>query len=98
MRFFLPGYQLFQPPERVKRTGVAARLMKVYRRRLPLGQSQGRRFCCLFDLSQVHPHGPQINTAEYPATLLQSNPVFFPPLHLYHLIEPHTGEGDEKVR
>lgn len=45
----------------------------------------------------MHPRGPQINAAEYPATLLESAPSLFSPARLYHRIEAHPGEGDEKV-
>jgi hypothetical protein len=96
-RFFLPGQQLFQPPKRGEWTGVVTRRMKVYCRRLPLGQSQGRRFYRLFEPSQVHPRCPQINATEDPATLLQCAPTLFLTDRLHHLIEPHPGERNEKV-
>jgi len=97
MRFFLSAHQLFGPLERGEGTGLVARFMKMYRRRLSLGQSQGYLFCRLIKPPQVHPRGAQIYAAEYPATLLESASALFRTDRLYHLIEPHSGVGNEKV-
>lgn len=72
--------------------------MKVNRRGLALGHNQGHSFCRLFEPLQVHPRGPQIIAAYDTATLLDSAPLLFLLPRLYHLVESHTGEGNEKVR
>lgn len=72
--------------------------MKMNRCRLTLGQSQGHSFCRLFEPPQVHPSGPQINATYDPATLLDSAPAVSLPPRLYHIVESHTGKGNEKVR
>lgn len=71
--------------------------MKMNCRCLSLGQREGYRFCCLFEPLQVPLCSPEVNAAEYPATLLESAAIFFPPTRLDHLIKLHPGEGDEKV-
>jgi hypothetical protein len=69
----------------------------MYRRSLSLSQSQGYLSGRLFEPLQMHPCGSKINAAEYPATLLESAPALFSPARLYHRIETHPSEGDEKV-
>ena len=64
---------------------------------LSLCQGEGHLFCRLIKPFEVHPRCAQINATEYPATLLESAPALFLTDRLYHLIEPHPGEGNEKV-
>ena len=97
MRFFLSAHQLFGPLERSEGTGLVARFMKMYRRRLSLGQSQGYLLYRLFEPPHVHPCCAQIYAAEYPATLLEGASALFITDRLYHLIEPHPGVGNKKI-
>lgn len=72
--------------------------MKMDRVGLLLSQGEGYRFCRLGEPCQVHPRGPQICAADYPATLLKTDSALFFPARLYYRIKPHPGEGNEKIR
>lgn len=72
--------------------------MKMDRCGLSLGQPESYRFCRLGEPCQVHPRGPQISAADYPATLLETAPALFLPARLYYRIKPYSGEGNEKIR
>jgi len=61
-------------------------------------QREGNRLYRLFKPPQVHPRGPQINTAEYPTTFLKTASTLFFPARLYYRIKLYAGEGTEKIR
>lgn len=72
--------------------------MKMDRVGLLLSQREGYRFCRLGEPCQVHPRGPHIRAADYPATLLKTDSALFSPARIYYRIKPHPGEGNEKIR
>ena len=98
LRFFLSPTQFRQPLERGTGSEPVGVFMKMDRGGLSLGQREGYRFRRLGEPCQVHPRGPQISAADYPATLLKTAPSLFSQARLYHRIKPHSGEGNEKIR
>jgi hypothetical protein len=98
LRFFLSSTELSQPLERGAGLEPVGVFIKIHRSGLSLGQQEGYLFCRLGEPCQMHPRGPQISAADYPATLLKTAPALFSPPRLYHLIESHSGDGNEKIR
>lgn len=72
--------------------------MKMNRRGLSFGQRERHRLYRLSEPGKVHPRGPQISTADYPAALFKGAPALFSPARFYHRIKPHSGVGNKKIR
>jgi hypothetical protein len=73
-------------------------VMKMNRGGLPLGQRESTRFCRLSEPFQVHPRGPQISAADYLASFLKTASTLSFSARFHYVIEPHPGEGYEKIR
>ena len=72
--------------------------MKMDRGGLPLGQRESPLFCRLGEPLQVRPRGPQISAADYVGRLFKTASTLFSPARFHNVIEPHSGEGNEKIR
>jgi hypothetical protein len=97
-RFLLLPPQFRQPLERGLRLKLIGVIVQMNRGGLSLGQREGYLLRGPFQPLQVHPGGSRVNAADYPATLFQTGPALSFPARLYHGIEPHSGEGNEKIR
>lgn len=98
LRIFLSPTQFREPLERGTGPEPVGVFMKMDRGGLSLGQREGYRFRRFGEPCQVHPRGPQIAAADYPATLLKTAPAFSTSARLYYRIKPHSREGNEKIR
>ena len=98
LRFLLSIPELTQPLERGEGPEPVGVFMKMDRLGLLFSQREGDRFPRRGEPCQVHPRGPQIRAADYPATLLETAPALFCVARLYHRIKSHPGKGNEKIR